>query len=88
MAVIEGAIPRNAVRQAVATGAAAGNITVTGIKTRDTLVSVLFVDATDASEAVANRTSEFTITATNTINNAGGTTGVGGFYIITWLSVG
>lgn len=88
MGVIEGAIPRNAVRQAVVAGGAAGNFTVTGIKTRDTLVSVLFVDATDASEAVANRTAEFTITAANTINNTGGTTAAGGFLIVTYLSVG
>lgn len=88
MGIIEGAIPRNAVKTAVAAGAAAGNITVTGIKTRDQLVSVLFLDATDASEAVANRTAEFTITAANTINNTGGTTSAGGFLIITYLQVG
>lgn len=86
--VIEGAIPRNAIRQTIIAGGAAGNHTVTGIKTRDTLVSVLHVDFTDASETGANRTAEFTITADNTINNTGGTATTGGFLVVTYLSVG
>lgn len=86
--VIEGAVSRNSIRQTIVGGGAAGNHTVTGIKTRDTLVSVLHVDMTDASETGANRTAEFTITADNTINNTGGTATTGGFLVVTWLSVG
>ena len=57
----------------VADGAAAGNVTVTGIATTDTLLFV-GVFTTKASIATfADLTAEFTITATNTINNAAGT---------------
>lgn len=87
MAIIEGAIPRDGVKTTVVAGAAAGNRTVTGIKTRDKLVAVLFHDATDVSETLADRTSEFTITADNTINNSAGTTSAGGFLVVTWISV-
>lgn len=87
--VIEGAIPRDAVTQAVIAGGAAGAHTVTGIKTRDTLVSVLRavgggVDVTD----VTDLTSEFSITAANTIDNTGGTATTGDKLIVTYLSAG
>jgi len=89
MAIIEGAIPRDAVRQAVVAGATAGNVTVSGLKARDRLVSVLFADGAGvAVEDVADLTSEFTITGANTINNAGGTATTGGKVIVTWLAVG
>lgn len=86
--VIEGAIPRDAVTTTIIAGGAAGAHTVTGIKTRDTLVSVLHVDFTDASETGANITAEFTISAADTIDNTGGTATTGGFLIVTFLSVG
>lgn len=58
----------------VATGAAAGDVTVTGIATGDKLLAVIVlvgagVDVTD----ITDLTSEFTITAADTINNTGGT---------------
>lgn len=57
----------------VADGAVAGDVTVTGIATTDTLLFV-GVFTTKASIATfADLTAEFTITATNTINNAAGT---------------
>lgn len=86
--VIEGAIPRDAVKQTIIAGGAAGNHTVTGIKTRDTLVSVLHLDMTDASETGDDLTSEFTISAADTINNTGGTDSSGGFLVVAYLSVG
>ncbi len=59
---------------------AAGNFTVTGIKTEDTLLAVVgcklaLSEGTPNTVAItaANLTSEFTITADNTINNSGGT---------------
>lgn len=53
-------------------GGAAGNLTITGIAVGDTLLSVVTV--LNASPfTTANLTSEFTITAANTINNSGGT---------------
>lgn len=65
--------PGRQVKFFVADGAAAGNVTVTGIATTDTLLFV-GVFTTKASIATfADLTAEFTITATNTINNTGGT---------------
>lgn len=86
--IIEGAIPRDAVKQTIVAGAAAGNVTVTGVKTRDALVSVLHLDFNDTGEIGADLTGEFTISAADTIDNTGGTASTGGFLIITWLSVG
>lgn len=86
--VIEGAIPRDAVKTTIVAGAAVGNVTITGIKTTDKLVSVLHVDFNDTAEVGADRTSEFAITAADTINNAGGTSSSGGFLVVTHLSVG
>ena len=86
--VIEGAIPRDAVKQTIIAGGAAGDHTVTGIKARDTLVSVLHADFTDASETGDDITSEFTISAADTINNAAGTDSSGGFLVVCYLSVG
>lgn len=57
----------------VADGAVAGDVTITGIATTDTLLFV-GVFTTKASIATfANLTAEFTITGANTINNAAGT---------------
>lgn len=62
-------------KRALIAGGAAGNLTVTGIKVGDELVSVLrFIGTGTAVTDVTDLTSEFTITATNTINNTGGTT--------------
>jgi hypothetical protein len=56
-------------KTAVIAGGAAGNHTVTGISIYDRLVSVIH----NTAGTLADLTSEFTITATNTINNAAGT---------------
>ena len=85
--VIEGAIERNAVKTTIIAGAVAGDHTVTGIKATDELVAVLHQDYTDASETGAEITSEFTISAANTINNTSGTDTSGGFLVVTYLSV-
>jgi hypothetical protein len=60
--------------RAVISGGSAGDHTVTGIAVGDQLLSVLYYagagsDVTDVSDL----TSEFSITAANTINNTGGT---------------
>lgn len=57
----------------VADGAAAGNVTVTGVATTDTLLFVGVFTSKASIATFANLTAEFTITATNTINNAAGT---------------
>jgi hypothetical protein len=87
MGIIQGAIPRDAVRTTVIPGGAVGDHSVGGVKPRDRLVSVLFVDFTDATGGATDLTSEFTITADETINNAGGTDTTAGHLIVTWLSV-
>jgi hypothetical protein len=66
MGIIEGALGRNT-KQTVVSGAAAGNVTVTGVTSSDRLVSV--VNVTDGTDLTA----EFSITGANTINNTGGT---------------
>lgn len=62
-------------------GGAAGDLTVTGIKTTDSLMAVIRVDA-----AGANLASEFTITAVNTINNTGHTNTTGYRLLIIWYA--
>lgn len=84
MATAHGAIPRDALTIAVINGGAAGALTVTGIKTRDTLVSVVQVSA----GVPADLTSEFSISAADTIDNTGGTATTGDKLIVFYLSVG
>lgn len=84
-----GVIPR--VRRAELVGAAAGNHTLTGISVQnDRLLSVRSVTFTLTEGvpntintfAVADLTSEFSITADNTINNTGGTDTTGRLLIV------
>lgn len=74
---------------AIKNGAAAGNITVTGISPdTDELVSVYKVHniATDAGPpTITDLTSEFTITAANTINNTAGTASTGDCLVISYV---
>ncbi len=73
-------------KYALIAGGAAGNLTVTGIKTTDSLRLVLyFIGAGTAVTDVSNLTSEFTISATNTINNTGGTASTGKLLVV-WVS--
>lgn len=64
-------------------GAAAGNLTVTGIKAGDRLVSVQPVGV-----ASVDLVSEFSVTADNTINNAGGTSSAAQFVHVLWEAAG
>lgn len=61
----------------LAAGGAAGNITVTGIAATDVIVGVSAFGLTEGTpntfSGIANLASEFSVTATNTINNTGGT---------------
>src|SRR6266404_4000941 len=69
------------------TGGAAGNLTVTGIKTTDSLRLVLkFTGAGTAVTALADLTSEFTITGADTINNTAGTTTASSQVLVVWVS--
>ena len=74
--------------KAVVAGGAAGNFTVTGIQTADELLLVLHVagagsDVTD----IKDLTSEFSITAANTINNTGGTASTGGKLLVLYYDL-
>jgi tripartite-type tricarboxylate transporter receptor subunit TctC len=63
------------VATAVVNGGAAGNLTVTGITTSDRLIGVYKIPGAGSTVTdFLNLTSEFTITAADTINNTGGTT--------------
>lgn len=70
------------IKVALVAGAAAGNVTVTGITTADALVAVLHLPDGGAIDDMADLTSEFSITAANTINNAGGTSSANGKLLI------
>ena len=72
--------PRNVKTRYVA-GAVAGNVTVTGIKTTDKILSVQATDGT-----LQDITAEFTITALNTINNAAGTSTAGKVLFVRWVT--
>lgn len=58
-------------------GAAAGNITVSGVLAADKIVGVSAFGVTEGTpntfSGILNLTSEFTVTADNTINNTSGT---------------
>lgn len=69
-------------------GAAAGNITVTGIKLGDTLTGVTAVGLAEGAPNTftghTEQLSEFSITADNTINNTGGTSTAGKLVLVAW----
>ena len=89
MAAVEGMITRfpGGVGQFTfaAVGAAAGNVTVTGVNATDKLLLVQAVthDTSGYCTAVADVTSEFTITAANTINNTGRTSSANLMLLVT-----
>lgn len=60
-------------------GAVAGDLVVTGIAVGDQIISVQSLTADKANIA-----SEFTITAADTINNAGGTSTAAATVLVTW----
>lgn len=76
----------NRTYQVSVAGGSAGNITVTGIKTTDVLLSVQRVDldATAGNIDLDDLTSEFTISAANTINNTGGSATTGDKLLVTY----
>ncbi len=83
MSKIEGSIPRDAIRVAIIDGGAAGDHTVTGIKVRDDLVAVIrHVD----DGAISDLTSEFSISAADTLNNASGTATTDNQLLVLYLS--
>lgn len=70
-------------------GGAAGALTVSGIAVGDELVAVLRLDrdATASNINLTTLTSEFSITDTDTIANAGGTNTTGDALLVLWLDL-
>lgn len=64
-------------------GGSAGNITVTGIAVGDEIVSVIH----NTAGTLADLTDEFSITAANTINNAGGTATTSDQLLVIWADL-
>ena len=88
MAAVEGQITRfpGGVGQFTfyAVGGAAGALTAKGVKADDKLLLVQALTLnTGAPSAVADLTSEFSITADNTVANTGGTATTGAFVAVT-----
>lgn len=82
----DGVLKTGLFKTAVIAGGSAGNRTVTGIQTTDELLCVLhFPGAGTAVTDLEDLTSEFTITAANTINNTGGTASTGGKLLVQYL---
>lgn len=74
----------SAFKAAAVAGAAAGDVTVTGILPTDHLVAVLHLDM--GGNAESTLTSEFSITAADTINNAGGTSTANDTLLVLWTT--
>jgi len=75
-------INKGILMMARADGAAAGNVSVAGIKKNDHLVGVVMVTTTSA--ALVDYTTEFSIVADGVINNAGGTSTNTHDLIVVW----
>lgn len=84
------------IKQAVIAGGSAGALTVTGIAATDRLVGVVRLDVavdtgTSASgnkvQSASALTSEFTVSAANTIDNTAGTDTTGDLLLVTWETV-
>lgn len=70
---------------AIVNGAAAGNVTVTGIKSGDRLDAVEHhIYTAGVVTSITDLTSQFTITADNTINNTGGTATTNNKLLVRW----
>jgi hypothetical protein len=65
-------------------GAAAGNHTVPGIRTRDVLLAVVHFASNHFTSCL---TAQYTISASDTINNTAGTTSAGGRLMVVWVHV-
>lgn len=75
------------IKMMVVAGAAAGNLTCTGIKKDDQIISVVAYSNPAAGvvpTGMVDLTSEFTATATDTINNTGGTSTANKVVIVIW----
>lgn len=72
---------------ALVDGAAAGDVTVTGIEAQDKLLAVYSLASAADVLSTADLTDEFSISADDTINNTGGTSSANGALIVVWQKV-
>lgn len=73
----------------VVAGAAAGDVTVTGITIRDKLKAVVGFTLSEGAPNTINvldLTDEFSISAADTINNDGGTSSANGILFVTYIA--
>ena len=78
------------IKSAFVAGAAAGDLTVTGVKVGMRLASVIGFGLTEGTpntfSAPVDLTSEFTITDDDTINNTGGTSSADLLLLVQWYA--
>lgn len=85
-AIARGGVPVGAFTQSIVTGGSAGDLTLTGVATGDTLIGVIEIDGAGSDVTdVVDLTSEFSITGADTINNTGGTDTTGSKLLVTWF---
>lgn len=72
---------------ALVDGAAAGDVTVTGIEAQDKILAVYSLESASDVLSTANLTSEFSVSEDDTINNTGGTSSADGALMVLWLKV-
>lgn len=75
------------IKMMMCAGAAAGNVTCTGIKKDDEIIQVVaftFPAAGAVPTGMQDLTAEFTATATDTINNTGGTSTANKGVLVIW----
>lgn len=74
-------------RTTLVAGGVPGNFTVTGIKQADKILFVGRFTTAAAIASLSDLTSEFSITAANTINNTGGTGTANDMLFVNWLDL-
>lgn len=84
-AVEKGELPAAFLKVTLVAGGAAGNHTVTGIATGDEIAFVGHLSTAAAIATLADITSEFTVTAADTINNAAGTDTTSDQLMVIWI---
>jgi len=77
---------KEGLKVALIDGAAAGDHTVTGIKLGAQLVTVLHIISKASIATMAEQTSEYTVTADNTINNAAGTSSASNQLLVMYVN--
>ena len=73
-------------KTAIINGGTAGNHTVSGIRAGEVLAFVWHFTPHDTAQVFASLTSEFTISADDTINNAGGTDTSSDQLLVGWFA--